>query len=423
MRISHVGWNIGGLSLPLLIAVFAIPKLLVNLGQERFGLLTLAWGLIGYAGALDLGIGRAATLYISRLKVGDEKNKNEIPIVLSTAVKVTLLAGISAGILILLVSFTNLIDLIKIQSVLPVEIRNSLILLAFALPMQAISATYKGVNEAFLRFKGVSILRVFLGAANFGMPWVVSLYTTRMEWLILSLVLSRFLALFFYRVLAKSCINEYLANNNYYFSKEIAKKLLKFGGWFTLSGLLNPLVATADRFVISAVISAAAVSVYVIPYEMAAQSLILIGAITTVTFPYFSQLIVKNPENVQSFFNKILIVSIGFMAVIFLVFEFFGDEILYLWLKRDAESQSVEILKILGFGLIPYAIGTLCVSLLHAFGRTEVTAKLNMIEFPIFLCLIFFSVKYFGILGAAYAWVIRVIIDAIAVFILAKREK
>ena len=111
------------------------------------------------------------------------------------------------------------------------------------------------------------------------------------------------------------------------------------------------------------------------------------------------------------------------MAVIFLVFEFFGDEILYLWLKRDAESQSVEILKILGFGLIPYAIGTLCVSLLHAFGRTEVTAKLNMIEFPIFLCLIFFSVKYFGILGAAYAWVIRVIIDAIAVFILAKREK
>lgn len=413
MRISHVGWNFAGLSLPLLIAVVTIPKLLANLGQERFGLLTLAWGLIGYAGALDLGIGRAATLYISRLKVGSNSDVNKIPIVLGTGVRITLVTGGIAAVLISLISFSDIIYLLKINNVIPSELRNAILLLALALPLQAISATYRGVNEAYLKFKGVSFLRVFLGCTNFGLPWVVSLYTLRLEWLILSLVISRFLALFFYRVLAYSCFEEYSLSKNKLFSVGVAKELLRFGGWFTLSGVLNPLVATADRFIISALISAAAVSLYVIPYEMAAQSLILIGAVTTVTFPYFSQLIVENPQRVKRFFLKVTAISALVMLVVTLTFIFFGDEILFLWLKSNANEESIKILKMLSLGLIPYTVGTLSVSLLHAYGRSEVTAKLNLLEFPVFLCLVYFFVEYWGLVGAAYAWVTRVTLDAV----------
>lgn len=413
MRISHVGWNFAGLSLPLLIAVVTIPKLLANLGQERFGLLTLAWGLIGYAGALDLGIGRAATLYISRLKVGSNSDVNKIPIVLGTGVRITLVTGGIAAVLISLISFSDIIYLLKINNVIPSELRNAILLLALALPLQAISATYRGVNEAYLKFKGVSFLRVFLGCTNFGLPWVVSLYTLRLEWLILSLVISRFLALFFYRVLAYSCFEEYSLSKNKLFSVGVAKELLRFGGWFTLSGVLNPLVATADRFIISALISAAAVSLYVIPYEMAAQSLILIGAVTTVTFPYFSQLIVENPQRVKRFFLKVTAISALVMLVVTLTFILFGDEILFLWLKSNANEESIKILKMLSLGLIPYTVGTLSVSLLHAYGRSEVTAKLNLLEFPVFLCLVYFFVEYWGLVGAAYAWVTRVTLDAV----------
>lgn len=413
MRISHVGWNFAGLSLPLLIAVVTIPKLLANLGQERFGLLTLAWGLIGYAGALDLGIGRAATLYISRLKVGSNSDINKIPVVLGTGVRITLVTGGVAAILISLISFSDVIYLLKTNNVIPSELRNAILLLALALPLQAISATYRGVNEAYLKFKGVSFLRVFLGCANFGLPWVVSLYTLRLDWLILSLVISRFLALFFYKVLAYSCFDEFSLRKNKLFSTDVAKELLRFGGWFTLSGVLNPLVATADRFVISTLISAAAVSLYVIPYEMAAQSLILIGAVTTVTFPYFSQLIVENPQKVKRFFLKVTFISVLVMLSITLIFIFLGDDILLLWLKGNANEESIKILKVLSLGLIPYTVGTLSVSLLHAYGRSEVTAKLNLLEFPVFLCLVYFFVEYWGLVGAAYAWVTRVALDAV----------
>ena len=52
-------WNIVGQSLPLLLAVVAIPLLIRRLGVDRFGVLTLAWALVGYFGLFDLGLGRA----------------------------------------------------------------------------------------------------------------------------------------------------------------------------------------------------------------------------------------------------------------------------------------------------------------------------------------------------------------------------
>src|SRR5450830_1373771 len=98
MRLSHVAWNLGGLAFPLGVAVLTVPHLIENLGQERFGLLALAWGLIGYAGTLDLGLGRALTQMVARLK--GEGNFSSIPTVLATAGRITLVTGLIGGALI-----------------------------------------------------------------------------------------------------------------------------------------------------------------------------------------------------------------------------------------------------------------------------------------------------------------------------------
>ena len=59
--IRHSTYNLLGLGLPLLIAVFTIPVLIKDLGDARFGLLTLIWAVVGYFGLFDLGLGRAMT--------------------------------------------------------------------------------------------------------------------------------------------------------------------------------------------------------------------------------------------------------------------------------------------------------------------------------------------------------------------------
>src|SRR3954452_2891824 len=54
-------WNLIAQSAPLGVGLLVIPTLVHRMGLERFGVLTLIWGLIAYAGLLDLGIGRALT--------------------------------------------------------------------------------------------------------------------------------------------------------------------------------------------------------------------------------------------------------------------------------------------------------------------------------------------------------------------------
>lgn len=56
--------NLFGMTLPLLVAIVAIPFVARGLGAERFGLLALAWVVLGYFPLFDLGLGRATAKYI-----------------------------------------------------------------------------------------------------------------------------------------------------------------------------------------------------------------------------------------------------------------------------------------------------------------------------------------------------------------------
>ena len=96
-----------------------------------------------------------------------------------------------AGIIISLFALCGGSELINTLDTPKNEIQLATLMLAIALPAQAMSATYKGLNEAFMNFKGISLLRAMLGVINFAGPYIVSLFTIKLPWLILTLVVSR----------------------------------------------------------------------------------------------------------------------------------------------------------------------------------------------------------------------------------------
>lgn len=420
LKLSHIYWNFAGLALPLVMAAIAVPRLLQLLGPERFGMLALAWGLIGYASVLDLGIGRATTHIVSTLRAGDTEETHQIPTVLFTATQLTLLAGLAGALLLSIAAFTGIGKFLATSQIQKNELLISALLMAVALPMQALSATYRGINEAFLNFRNISLLRVLLGVANFGLPLLISQYSNKIYWLVGGIVLSRTIALYIYRALAKSCI-AHLEISTPRFSSDVARNLARFGGWFTVSSVLNPIVAIADRFIIASSISAAATALYVIPYEMVVQSLTVVGAITTVAFPYLSKLRINDPKTAKTIFNRTLLAVTLMMAGVTLLYYFVGGFILKTWLGIEYFEVQSEIVKILSVGLVFYTIGTICISWLHAHGKTNTTAKLNLIEFPINLAIVFFCVKYYGVQGAAVAWVARIFFNALILFYLVKK--
>lgn len=407
MQFKNIIWNLIGLGLPLIIAALTIPNLIGIIGTERFGLLALAWGLIGYAGALDLGIGRALTQRLAMLRGRSEDS--EIPQVIVTAVTLTTILGLFGFSIIALACIFGAQQLIPRVDVANKEITISLLLLAVAVPMQAVSATYKGVNEAYLNFKSINILRVALGVANFGGPYLVSYFTHELHWLVATLVVSRTLALLVYRYCAYTCVALGKSNN---FNYPQAIKLLKFGGWVTVSGVISPFLVQADRFFIGFLISAAAVTTYVIPYEISVQALILVGAITTVAFPTIAELLQRDRDHAWLLFKKwvirvaiLMFIVMGGIAVLLPI-------VLELWVGAYVAEDSVTVGRILCLGVFFNALGAMFYSFLHAQGRTKITALFHLIEFPLFVAALYLLITKFGVQGAALAWLLRVIVDS-----------
>ncbi|NWL19517.1 flippase [Pseudomonas umsongensis] len=420
MQYKNIFWNLLGLGLPLLIAALTVPGLISVIGTERFGFLALAWGLIGYAGALDLGVGRAVTLRLASLR-GRDKEK-EIPDVISTAVRITTVIGTAGFVLIVIGSCLGGYNFVPRQTVSVMEVLISLLLLALAIPMQAISATYRGVNEAYLNFKNISFLRIALGAANFGAPFLVAQFTNQLYWLIGTLVLSRGIALFMYRKFAYQCLpaGEDGAGK---FTKVQANKLLTFGGWVTVSSIVSPFLVQADRFFVGTLISAAAVTAYVIPYEITVQALILVGAITTVAFPVITGYLQEDINKAHHVFNrwlvKVSLVMFCVMGCVALLMPY----ILNIWVGKYVSEESTWVGRILCVGVFFNAIGSMYYSFLHASGRSKETAILHLIELPMFVGALYVFITYFGVVGAALAWTLRVVFDSLGLFYFTKVKR
>lgn len=95
MKIKNISWTLNGLITPILVALVSFPIIIDNVGMERFGILSLAWGLIGYAGVFDLGIGRATTQLTSKyVGLGETKNARAT---LKVAEKLSFIVGSMGG--------------------------------------------------------------------------------------------------------------------------------------------------------------------------------------------------------------------------------------------------------------------------------------------------------------------------------------
>ena len=58
-------WNLAGQILPMVVGIITIPVIIRVMGVDRFGVLSLAWVVVGYFSLFDLGIGRALTKLVA----------------------------------------------------------------------------------------------------------------------------------------------------------------------------------------------------------------------------------------------------------------------------------------------------------------------------------------------------------------------
>lgn len=409
MRLRHVGFNLVGLGAPLVVAVFTIPILIAQLGTDRFGLLALIWAVVSYFGMLDLGLGRALTQQLAVVLAQGRHDK--VGPLIGTALALMAALGVVAGVAMAAGAEAGvaLIRLVPDRS----ETVGAVYAMAFAMPAIVLTSGLRGILEARHAFGIINLIRLPMGLFTFLGPLiVVAWFEPRLDTITWVLAVGRVLACvahawFAYRVVGvpRSAIGV---------DPSLLRPLCAAGGWMSVSNVVSPLMSYVDRFVVAAIVSASAVAYYTTPQEVMTKLWIIPGALTAVLFPAMAAQIARGEEatvaTMQTAVRWLFVVMLPLSTALAL----FAPELLSAWIDAEFSRQSAPLMRIFAIGMFVTCLAQIPFTAIQSAGHAHLTAVLHAIELPLFLVMLWWLVSAFGVEGAACAWLLRVLVDAVA---------
>ena len=405
--------NLIGQALPLLVAVIAMPFVVRGLGTERFGLLSLAWVVMGYFTVFDLGLGRATTKYVAEALGKDERDI--IPQIVWTSVTVQAVMGFVGALALFCITDLLVDRVLNVPAELLGEAKATFHLLAFSIPVVLASSSFSGVLEAAQRFDLVNALRVPSSILTYLLPLVGLYLGLGLPGIVTLILLSRVGALAGFatmNLIIQPELREYSA------SFCLLHRLFSYGGWVMVSSITGPILVYLDRFLIGSLLTIAALAYYTAPYEAVTRLSIIAASLTMTLFPAFSALEgLKDRQRLSSVFArsfKYMLLTTGPIVVLICLY---AEEILEMWLGIDFAAESAVAMKILAGGVLINSLAFVPFALFQGVGRPDVPAKFHLIELPVYICAAWILINNFGIAGAASAWVLRVSLDAFLLFI------
>ena len=410
-------FNFAGYGAPLVVAAFSIPLIIKGIGIDRFGILTLAWVIIGYLSLLDLGIGRALTKVVSE-KIG-KGQLQEVPSTIWTALSAMLLLSVCIGFVFGFNTHYIAFELLKVPFELKQETQDALLILAVFIPVIMVSVGFRGVLEAHQRFDLVNSVRIPLGVFSFIAPLGVIPFSAKLPAIIGVLIAGRlaasFVQFYFCFKVEKNILRNFSLN------PKIFGELIRFGGWMTASNIISPLLIYLDRFIIGALISISAVAYFATPSEVITKLILISAALTSVLFPAISASYdtdrIRSAFLLESGLKYIFIITFP----IILTIVCFAPEGLKYWLDDSFKHQSLRVTQLLSAGMLFICLGHIIYGFIQGAGKPELTGMLHISEFPIYLFFVFSAIKIWGVNGVAVIWALRAFFDAGCLFFFAQR--
>jgi O-antigen/teichoic acid export membrane protein len=416
VRVAHGALlNLGGHGAPLIAALFAVPALISALGPERFGFLALAWALVGYFSLFDLGLGRALSRLVAERR--GTAGESELPALSGAALTLTLVLGSVAGLLVYAAAGWICARMLSLPAEMAREATVAVQILAASLPLVTLTAALRGVLEGARYFGWVNAIRVPLGVLTFVAPLAVAYREAPLPAICAVLALLRVLALgthwaVCWRLLRPLALLRWPR-------AEPVRRILGYGAWVTVSNIVGPLMVYADRLVIGALISVAAVGYYAAPYEVLTRLWILPAALTGALFP---ALAAASAGGVRTLQRKGVLVILGSAVPIALAAGLAAPLWMRAWLGEDFAMRGVAVAQWLAAGVAINCLAHVPFSLLQARGRADLTGVLHLAEVPFYIALLWLLTTSRGIEGAAIAWTVRCAADALLLFLLSARH-
>jgi O-antigen/teichoic acid export membrane protein len=411
--------NFLGQILPMLVGIVTIPYIIRGLGPDGYGILSIAYMVLGYFGIFDLGLSRATVRFVAAHLSPDQIHK--VPELVWTSLILLISLGCAGGALLAAIVPVAVTHWFKMPPSFVGEARVSLFILAASMPIMLSNDALRGVLEAAQRFDLVNYVKVpgsilFYLLAALAIPFGI-----HVPGIVLLLVLVRLTTSFAYLIF---CLRVFPGlRGRIRISRESTRPLAAFGGWIMVSNLTGPIFGWIERFMIASVLSVGVLTYYSVPYDLVSKVLVFPASIAPALFPYFSYHGTKGAVEVSDVTSRAIKYLLFFMTPITAVFVFFAKDILQLWLGPQFAAQSTVVMQLIAilfffncFAYIPYTS-------VQALGRPDLKAILDIATLPIYAFGCWWLMGRMGINGAALAKLLVTILDCVVLYLFAHRMR
>lgn len=419
LLVKNTAFNVVGQVLPMLVGIFAVPPIVHGLGAEGYGLLSVAWMVLGYFGIFDLGLSRATVKLVAEYLQPSKIHK--VPELIWTSVLILSLMGTVVGSIAAILTPFGVSRVLSVPPQFVPEAKAALLILSCGLPVILVNDAMRGVLEAGQRFDLVNIVKIpasilFYLAAVLMIPFGV-----RVPGIVAAMVVIRFLSTIAYFAMSLRMIPQ--LRSSFRCSWIAAKLLTHFGGWVMVSTIIGPIFGYMERFLVASVLPIGMLAYYSVPFDLVGKVLIFPASLAPALFPYFSHHGTENAGEVSDVTTaSVKYLSFVLFPVTVIIFGFAGD-VLRIWMGPVYAERSTVVLKILAITLLLNSLGYIPYSSVQAMGRPELKAILDAVALPAYALYCWWLLHRFGINGAATAKLISTIIDTGFLYVFAWKLK
>jgi O-antigen/teichoic acid export membrane protein len=395
----------------IVVALVTVPLYLHHIGDARFGVMSIVWVLLGLFGFLDLGLSRAVTNALAKLRDAPQAHRARV---LLTTFGLNAGFGVLGGVVLCVFGGLMLKHFVSMPDEISAEVSWSLPWIACLLPLTLISAAGAGALESRELFLLANSIQIFTTTLAQVAPIVAAIFISpSLTVVIPTAAVSQGLGAIVVLAVVYRLEGPFSLRA---IDWGEARKLLNYGGWMFATQVIYPAVAAADTFIIGSVAGVAALPHYSVPFSLVQRSAAIPTAFGRTLFPRLSSLSGGAAHALGT--RALSMMAYGFAAIcapaIILSHTFFRY-----WIGADFAAAAAPVAQLLFPGIWTAALSLVGFTLLQSQGRANVTGKLTIIEAPPFIAFFWIMTMAFGIVGAAAAWTVRCTVEALMMLWLA----
>jgi len=385
-----------GSLLPLLVGVLAIPYTIHGLGTARFGILSLAWMVLGYFTMFDLGLGRSATRFLAEALSANQRYR--VPSLFWSAIVLQVaFALILVGFL--LPYYSTLVRrFVGVAPALLPETSVVVLLVIVSIPVIQLATAFRGIVESTQRFDLVNIICCPSNCATFLIPVLAIHFGCTLPAIVVLLLLNKLLGLLAYAVCAFIILPE---AREFRLPRWLeCKQLFGFGGWVTVSSVLGPLFNYFERLVIISYLSIEMFAYYSAPLEMLGKTVVIASSVSAALFPIFSGYKSTVYAATDTFIRPLKYV-LWVMSALAIILVGTATPLLSIWLGQNFGVHGAQPFRILTLAFLLNGLTYIPWSAILGLNRPEWKAKLDLCQLPIYVALCLIVIPRYGLPGAA----------------------